>query len=181
MENIKIYDNYLTKEDMKILLEKIHLFQWKYGHSSGKEIEKIDNRFFSFFSNDFFFIEYLKQKIENTIQSFFSNKCWIQLNRHYMHIQTFGQDGSYHVDNLDSNTYTFCLYITDIKDNDMEFANGDFLIKIPNKKEIICIETLQNRGLLFPSHYWHKGMAYNCHFSEKRLCLTWKLEIISKK
>ena len=94
-----------------------------------------------------------------------------------MHIQTFGLDGSYHIDNIGKKKYTFCLYISDLSNEESEESDGNFLVQLPGKKyPIIHIEVLHNRGLLFPSEWIHKGMAYNHLFGEKRLCLTWKLE-----
>jgi len=96
-----------------------------------------------------------------------------------MHIQMYGQDGSFHLDSFDENTFTFCIYITNISNSEIEESNGDFLLKIPNTNYIIGINTLMNRGIFFPSTYLHKGMAYNHLHPQKRLCITWKLtEII---
>jgi hypothetical protein len=120
-----------------------------------------------------YFSEYVKTKIENI-----TSKKFI-LNRNYMHIQTFGQDGCYHTDDINVNAYTFCIYITEINDEDIETAKGEFLLKLPNKKQIISIDTYCNRGVLFPSNYLHKGMAYNNLYSQKRLCITWKLKEIN--
>ena len=108
-----------------------------------------------------------------------------------MHIQTYSQDGGFHIDDNGKNKYTFCLYINNIegcfdeqdinkKEELMEISGGEFLIKIPNRKEILCIETLSNRGIFFPSEYLHKGMAFNRFIPDYRLCLTWKLEINDK-
>jgi hypothetical protein len=188
MENIFIYDNFLNESEMSTLMNLIRpLFhknkdvniieseleiekQWGYGHSSGFR-EIIQNKFFSVHNTEEFFIYTMKMKIEEILGQRFT------INRHYMHIQTFGLDGSYHTDDNGSNKFTFCLYISDISHEDMEHANGEFLIKLPNKKEIISIDTCMNRGVYFPSEYLHKGMAYNHLHSNLRLCITWKLQI----
>lgn len=169
MDQIIIIEDFLNTNELQTLMEIIKLKVWSYGHSSG-DFEKVNNRFFSTHNTEAFFLEYIKNKIEVTFKHKYT------LNRHYMHIQTFGQDGGYHIDDSSPNTYTFCIYISEISKEDLEFANGDFLIKIPNEKQIICIETVNNRGVFFPSHFFHKGMAYNRFFPHKRLCLTWKLQ-----
>jgi hypothetical protein len=171
MENIIIIDNFLDEIKLNELLKSINEKKFRYGHGSGYN-EIINNKFFVNNDLELFFIDYIKENVEN----YFSKKY--KLNRNYMHIQSFGQDGAYHIDDSELNTYTFCLYISEINDLDLEHANGEFLIKIPNEKHIVCIDTLMNRGLFFPSHYYHKGMAYNRMFSNKRLCLTLKLELI---
>lgn len=174
MENIKIIDKFLNKDELDEFMKVINNKQWGYGHSSG-DYEQFTNKFFAAHDLGNFFNEYMKQKLETIFQKKF------QLDRNYMHIQMFGQYGSYHTDNDNPNTYTFCIYITEISDSDMENADGDFLLKIPNTNFIVCINTLMNRGVFFPSTYYHKGMAYNKFFPQKRLCITWKLtEIIEK-
>jgi hypothetical protein len=124
-------------------------------------------------NQDDFFINYIKEKIETVHSRKF------KLNRHYMHIQTFGQDGAYHTDDYGDNKYTFCLYISEISTEDLSIADGDFVLKIPGEKIVCSIETHMNRGVLFPSEYIHKGMAYRSMFPQKRLCITWKLEELS--
>jgi hypothetical protein len=108
------------------------------------------------------------------IEKYFNKKY--KINRHYMHVQTFGQDGSFHIDDEGDNKYTFCLYITE--EAQLDVNGGDFLIKLPNQKYTYAIETNFNRGILFPSYYLHKGLAYNSCSKHVRLCMTWKLEII---
>jgi len=171
MEKIIIFDNFLNEIDLNELYTIINKSQYKYFHNSGYR-EIISSTFFSVFNTDDFFIQYLKQKIEVTLKKKF------QLNRHYMHIQTFGLDGGYHIDDNGSNKYTFCLYITELNENEIDEAGGEFLIKIPDTSIIMSIDTIYNRGILFPSEYLHKGMAYNVMYSNKRLCITWKLELI---
>ena len=171
MENIKIVDNFLNNDELNKFIQIINTHNWKYGHSSGSEYEHFDNKFFAAYDLGDYFENYMMQKLE------FIFKKKFKLDRNYMHVQTYGQNGSYHTDtNIDTpNTYTFCIYITDIPDKLMENADGDFLIKIPNSKAIISIHTIMNRGVFFPSTYVHKGMAYNRYFHNKRLCITWKL------
>uniref|UniRef100_A0A6C0I1D6 Prolyl 4-hydroxylase alpha subunit Fe(2+) 2OG dioxygenase domain-containing protein n=1 Tax=viral metagenome TaxID=1070528 RepID=A0A6C0I1D6_9ZZZZ len=174
MENIKIYDHFLNKNELIKLLEVINHKEWNYGHSSGNN-ERFNNKFFAAYELGEFYTDYIKSKIENTVFKKFN------IDRNYMHIQLYGQNGSYHIDNEKKNTFTFCIYLSSIDDDTMENSDGDFLLKIPNEKGIICINTLNNRGVFFPSTYLHKGMAYNHWFKEKRLCITWKLtEIITE-
>ena len=95
-----------------------------------------------------------------------------------MHIQTFGQDGSYHIDDEGDHKYTFCLYITENDSNALEYIGGDFLIKIPNQSFILCVETIMNRGIIFPSNYLHKGDAFNRFHPGLRVCVAWKFRLL---
>jgi hypothetical protein len=168
MEKIKIIDKFLNVDELNECLNIVNNKKWYYGHSSGYD-EKFNNTFFAIYNLDYFFTQYIKSKLE----IIFSKK--FILDRNYMHMQLYGQDGSYHIDSDENNTYTFCIYITDISDASMENADGDFLLKIPNTNYVICINTLNNRGIFFPSNYIHKGLAYNRMFYQNRICVTWKL------
>ena len=179
MEDVQIIDNFLNDDELNKLIKILQFKKWSYYHSSGG-YEIIDNKFFASYNEEKFFSEYIKLKLEKII------KKKVVLLRNYMHIQTYGQDGGYHIDcksNLDSEKnnnkfLTFCLYITNLTSELLDKAGGDFYIKIPNNKYIISIKTIMNRGIVFPSLYFHKGNAYSSNFSDKRLCLTWKMEII---
>jgi len=214
MNNIILFDNFLNKNELNILTFIIKNKKWGYGHKSGY-MEKVQNKFFSVKNSEDFFLKNIFDKIKKCV----SKK--LKINRHYMHIQTFGLDGSYHIDDSKLNTYTFCIYFSDIEgftelhntiintkdnfdkhfysfdsisknisqieifntsskdyNNIIENASGEFFIKIPNEKHIVSIEPKNNRGIFFPSHYLHKGMAFNNFFNSVRLCITWKLEEI---
>lgn len=168
MDNIKIIDNFFNKHELSKIVELIDNKEWKYGHSSGT-YEEFSPKFFAYYNLGDYFTEYIKEKLENIFQKKF------KLDRNYMHIQSYGINGSYHIDTTLENTYTFCVYITDIADSEIGNADGDFLLKIPNTNYVICIQTNMNRGIFFPSTYFHKGNAYNRYFNENRLCITWKL------
>jgi hypothetical protein len=185
MENIFIFDNFLNENELNKVVEIINTRVWGYGHTSGYR-EQIQNVFFSTHDLDEFFSEYIKEKIEKTVSRN------LKINRLYTHIQTFGQDGSYHIDCSGDNKYTFCIYlnyITEIKTIDStliknnkpniyENMGGEFFIKIPDSQHILSIDTIMNRGVFFPSNYLHKGMAYNRFIPNKRVCITWKLEVV---
>ena len=172
MENITIIDDFLDNDTLNIMLNYINEFTYKFGHTSGNR-ERDITIFFSYFIENIFFSEYIKHKIELV-----TNKKFI-LDRTYLHIQTFGLNGCYHIDTPNPNTYTFCIYITPRSNNEIDEIGGDFYIKIPNSKIILSILPYMNRGIIFPSTYLHKGMAYNQYSLDGRICVTWKLtEII---
>lgn len=186
MQNIFIFDDFLDDCELKKVVSIIETREWGFGHGSGDR-EQIQNKFFSTHDLDAFFTEHLKGKIESVV----SRK--LKINRLYTHIQTFGQDGGYHIDCLGENKFTFCIYlnyITEVKkicnnlvcDGDVagiyKNMGGEFLIKIPNEPQILSIDTIMNRGVYFPSGYLHKGMAYNRFVPNKRVCITWKLEVL---
>ena len=171
MENIKIVDNFLDEDDLQILTSIISSKRWKYGHTSVGR----DNDIFFWSINlekEIFFYEYIKDKIE----SYFSTK--FQLNRVYMNGQTYGQNGSYHIDDPTENAFTFCLYFHNVEKTEIEDSGGHLFIKIPNEKFIFTIEPYYNRAVLFPSNYIHKGCAFDRNIKTIRICITWKLQKI---
>ena len=171
MENIIIYDCFLNELELKTLRNTIKNKHFNYGHTSGNH-EAFAVNFFATYNNDDFFKIHMLNKINEV------SKRQFKIKRHYMHIQTFGEDGSFHIDDDVPNTFTFCLYITNLQDEDVEKYGGNFLIKIPNENKILSIDPINNRGVFFPSNYVHKGMAYNKLCETPRLCITWKLELI---
>lgn len=173
MENIKFFDNFLTPSEIQYVDNFIENSKWAYGHTSGDR-ETITTPFFSKMDLDKFFNDFLFDKIQKLV-----GKNLI-LNRNYTHIQTFGQDGGYHTDDTEKDTFTFCIWIPSLTEEELEHAQGEFLIKPPGEKFVACIDIILNRGVFFPSNYLHKGMAYNRLFHQKRCCITWKMkEIIS--
>jgi hypothetical protein len=201
MDRIHIFDNLLNEPELSQLIEYVNSQNgWRFGHSSG-DSERIQTKFWSIINLTDYISLKLTTKIENIISSKFvrtpeqrgttcanrsvgvrgiteedlSSKV-IKINRNYMHIQTFGQDGCYHIDDTTDTSFTICLYLTDLSNHDLDNAKGEFLIKIPNTKQIVSIDTQCNRCVLFPSNYQHKGMAYNHLYSNKRVCITWKCE-----
>jgi hypothetical protein len=176
MEEIKVIDNFLDETDLDILFKKINNTQWKYGHGTGGKRETISTRFFSTSDFDEYYREHIREKIEKAV-----NKK-LKINRLYMHLQTFGQDGGYHIDDTGKNKYSFCVYINKmdlneiVEDEDNENKGGEFFFKVPEEKFILCFEAKFNRGIFFPSEYLHRGMPYTN--SMPRMCLTYKLEEI---
>ena len=173
MENIKIIDNFLNNSDLQLLHSIISSKKWDFGQESTSDgtpfwIMNLDD--------DIFFSTYIKEKIEDT----FEKK--MNLKRVYANGQTYGQDGSYHIDDYQENAITFCLYVHNIDNIDnidnIEDIGGNLYIKVPNEKMIFAIEPMINRGVLFPSTYIHKGCAFNRYIKNMRVCIAWKLEEI---
>jgi hypothetical protein len=125
----------------------------------------------SLVENDFFNI-YIAKIIENTFQKKFI------VHRVYANGHTFGQDGSYHIDNESSTSYTFCLYLTKIDEKYIETAGGHIFFKLPELPYRIAYEPIFNRGIFFPSNYIHKGCAFSRYFMDLRISVAWKLEEI---
>jgi hypothetical protein len=125
-------------------------------------------------TDDPFFSTHLKSKIET------ASNCKFSVQRIYANGQTFGQDGTFHQDDRDDNSYTFCIYINkQITAETIDDIGGEFVFKIPNQQNgpfsQIVISPLYNRGILFPASYFHKGLAFNRYCKGLRISFAWKL------
>lgn len=173
MENIVVTDNFLEAEELKKALSIIQSKKWKFGHKSLHQ----DNSETPFWSTDLmeepYFTDYVKELIEKQFQKKF------EIVRIYANGQTFGQDGTYHVDDNGTDKYTFCLYLSEIEKRDVEVAGGHIYFKFPDKKYQICYEPILNRGIFFPSNYRHKATSFSRYIMAMRICVTWKLRVLN--
>lgn len=167
---MEIYENFFSNQD----LIKIKLFfsdqEWASQciTDANTDFSKDIPFWRKELSNEYFFSNILK----NTIQRH-TNKLF-ELLRVYAVGQTYEQYGNYHQDDTIPGTYTLVTYITeDYSEND----GGYFHIKMPNGS-IHAIEPIANRGILFPSTYFHKGIGFSRSCSKFRICIAWKLKEI---
>jgi len=173
MENIVIIDNFFSQENYNKICSYFKITNYDCNSIHRPNIDETSDKPFwrLELSNVAFFNDYLKKIIENKFKKNFIVK------RVYAVGQNYEQNSNYHPDEREINNtcYTFCYYINEnITEND----DGYFYIKIPNKKYILGIEPLHNRGIYFNSNYIHKGTGYNRFSNELRICIAWKLKEI---
>jgi len=167
MDHIHIYDDFLSSDDLKKARDIIESKYWQYGHVSNK---KTAHPFFWMdLIDDPFFAKYLLEKIKQVTCGNYI------INRVYANGQNAGMNGSYHKDDEDPNTRTFCLYITHPTYEYMDEVDGHLMIRIPGRQSVMAIEPLPNRGVVFPSNMLHKGNAFHPMVKEMRVCVAWKL------
>lgn len=176
MDKIKVIENVLTEEEMNKAFSIIKNNKWFYGGKSTKNENFVNNTFWYMnLIEETYFTDYIK----NIIEKIFLKK--FKIHRCYANGQTYGQDGSYHIDdenNEKNNKFTFCLYFSKLQDEYIEAAGGHLFFKIPGLKYKICYEPIFNRGIFFPSDYLHKAHSYNRYVMDLRVCVSWKLEEI---
>jgi len=172
MDKIIVCDDFLTEDELTTAKNIIFNKEWKFGHQTTHE------KLYAtpFWSMDLDGEEIFSKYIFDIIEKQFSKK--FKLLRVYANGQTYGQNGSFHIDSHTSNTYTFCLYLSEIKPEYVETAGGNLYFKVPDKNYNICYEPIYNRGILFPSTYVHKGCAFNRYVMNLRICVAWKLQEI---
>jgi hypothetical protein len=172
MDKIIVYDNFLNTDELDIALKIIKDKPWNFGHESTGAMVETPFWSMNLMSEDFF-----SSTIKTVIEKTFSKK--LNLIRVYANGQTFGQDGGYHQDHNDEHAYTFCLYLTDMKNEFLDTACGYITFKLPNEKYNLCYEPVFNRGLFFPSNMFHKSHSFCRYVMDLRICVAWKfVEII---
>jgi len=172
MDKILIFDNFLEKEELNTTKEIISSNDWKWGHES-RHMFSYETPFWSMNLTDHhYFSVYLKEIIEKQVGKKFN------LLRVYANGYTFGQDGIFHQDSDKSHHYTFCFYLTDMRDDYIDIAGGYLHFKLPEEKYNICYEPTFNRGIFFPSNYFHKATSFTRYIMDMRICIAWKLEEI---
>jgi hypothetical protein len=167
MNTINIVDNFLTNEELTKLKTMVDNFKWTYGHHS---VDGGTNFWSCGLDDNSFFTEHIFKKIEN-----YCNKKFI-IERIYANGQTYGLDGSYHVDDIHPDCYTFLLYVSDITRDNVHIVDGYTLFKDGDK--IACIEPILNRGVLFKSNIIHKGLGPSRLSNLLRVSIAFKLKEI---
>jgi len=171
----KIFDDFLTENELSKCIEAISRPAWKFGQASYNS--PISTPFWMMtLDDDSFFTKELFFKIQNVTQKKYA------IQRVYANGQTFGQDGTYHQDDVSDETYTFCLFINkQITNETVDNIGGEFVFKIPyhNTSDSpfsrVIIEPIYNRGIFFPSNCFHKGLAFNRYNKGLRVSIAWKL------
>lgn len=172
MEEIKIVDNFLNDFELKNFYKNIINEDLVYGQGGG-EFHLVTCRYFSLYKLGGIDLVNIRKKVQQLFSSAF------KIKREYVGILIYGSEGTYHFDDLDKNSYTFCLYLNNpkIDDKEIENAKGEFFIKIPGKKEIVQIDTKLNRAIIFPGRYSHQGCPYSKDYTNQRICFTFKLVV----
>lgn len=176
MNKIIVQDNFLNNDELKECIDIIKKNKWQWGQTSSNK-----NTDTPFWSMDLIDNEYFSKCILKVIEKQFSKK--FKLLRVYANAHTYGQDGSYHNDcseleYREKKIYTFCLYLTDIIEENIETAGGNLFFKFSDLNYKICYEPKYNRGIFFPSNYIHKATAFSRYIMDLRICVAWKLEEI---
>ena len=159
MKKIKIIDNFLSVDDLKIIIKNISDLSW-VTQSSKPE----DNSSFlmSDVSHQEFFNNYLYKKVTSTL------KKDVELERVYFNGQYWCRDGSIHTDGCD---ITALIYITPYSPG----LGGFTEILKGNDHHIIA--PYQRRLVLFPGKWKHKGYAYSQQNVGMRISLAYKLNL----
>ncbi len=174
-KSVNVFDDFLTHDE----LEKCNVLyskpSWKFGQIS--QSSPIATPFWMMaLDDDTFFTKDLLSKIESVTKKKYT------LQRVYANGQTFGQDGTYHQDSSSDDTYTFCIYINkQITHETVDNIGGELVFKLSTSEpqfSYTMVEPIYNRGILFHSNIFHKGLAFNRYNRGLRVSIAWKLKLI---
>jgi Rps23 Pro-64 3,4-dihydroxylase Tpa1-like proline 4-hydroxylase len=136
---------------------------------SGKSNDTTPKFWYLGLSSDTFFTDYLFRKICELC------KVDFKLKRVYANGQTFGQNGAFHQDDTEPNTFTFLLYVNSIEDGDLEHWGGETQFK--TDEGFMSYVPVTNSALLFDSRLWHRGIGPSRRVDGMRITVAWKLSL----
>jgi hypothetical protein len=115
--------------------------------------------------HDIFSTKIMKKLCERTGDKFI-------LKRVYANSQKVGQDGEFHQDDTDPNSFTFLMYFNTIPDGgETEFQVSD--------GTLLSQKAILNLGVLFKADMLHRGLAAKSG-NEARITVAWKLQVLPK-
>jgi len=169
MEAVQICDNFLNEEDMKTCKEYFNKNIWEFGQYSITSKAGNNPPFFrSDLTNNPFFSEYLKARIEQIVGK------TLNVSRIYASGQTYGNGGLFHTDADEDGHFTFCLYINGFTNQEIIDTGGTLDFKFRDSNYIIQHNTFNNRGIFFDATIPHRGNAYDVDNVNLRICVSWK-------
>lgn len=149
-----IVENYLNDEDILEVNEIIEREgSWKYtGFSDDKNPHGTKFWYMDLLDTFPEFVDKHLRRIENIFNKKF------KVNIAYINGHTYGQDGSFHQDDIEPGTYTFLIYSTPSVDETNTLQVGG-LTEFWMGSELVKVEPIFRRAILFDSRIKHRGTA----------------------
>jgi hypothetical protein len=164
---IETFDNFLDETELKKAVNITSNLKWELNGASSDEK---DGLFWSAgLMHNNFFSEHIFKKIEKTLKK--DLKLWDV----YANGQTYGQDGGFHIDTDADDYYTFIMYMSDIRPENVDVIGGYTEFKFKNG--VHAIEPLLNRCVLFDSKLLHRGLAPSRSSRILRISVAFKIQI----
>jgi hypothetical protein len=163
---IQKVDNFLDESELKKAMSTVSKLKWEFNGTStpsGATFWNADLMHYTFFS------EHIFNKIEKRFEKDF------KLLRVYANGQTYGQDGGFHIDDDRDGHYTFILYLSDIRPENVNTIGGYTEFKFKNG--VHAIEPILNRGVFFDSKLIHRGLAPSRGSNILRISVAFKIQI----
>lgn len=183
-----VIDNFLKPDILKSVNNTLKITGWDYSNQACKESF---NRFWIqkyYHNSDPYHQSESEAEINKNINSF--NKIIFNqikkifgkellLKRIHANGQTYGQDGDWHTDDIDSNenSYSCLIYVSpNVNFENVEAYGGYTQIKID--KSILSIEPVYNRAVIFKSSNVHRGSCFNRDITDLRMSLSFIFDVL---
>jgi Rps23 Pro-64 3,4-dihydroxylase Tpa1-like proline 4-hydroxylase len=165
--NIRRFTNFLTVTEFDKVWSLIQQSTSWTQHGISRE----GTRRFGFLDliRESYFSEFLASKIRQVTD------MNLRLDRVYANGQVFGQDGSFHQDNTEPDTFTFLVYMNKI--DDLENWGGETQFRFYDD-QLTVFQPETNSALLFDSTLWHRGLGPSRHVDEMRITIAWKFTLV---
>ena len=164
------FENFLTiPEFNKISTVLFTSPSWQFSGKSGTGPGKF---WFMNLIDDSYFSQTLFERIKE------KTGLKLRLDRVYANGQSFGQNGDFHQDSTEPNAVTFILYMNEIPDTDLDLWGGETQFRKDDFK-ILSYQPRTNKGIIFPSSLWHRGLGPSRHVAEMRITVAWKLTVLT--
>jgi len=164
MKGVKIFRNFITPGDQRVIDEKIKLPYWTYFHKSNAGSNETPFWSMNDLEYDDFFGVYLLNKVKQTIGEDHV------VERIYMNGHTSGSSGYLHKDAEVSNSRTFLVYCNSTWDSNFGgstyFVNGD-------EREFVYPEPYS--AVCFQGNIPHGAQPLSNDFKGLRVTLAFKL------
>lgn len=164
-DSVEVIDNFLDNIEIDESLNIIHNIGWHFTGTSN------DNKDVIFWYSELIESTWFAKLLFEKIKRYF-NKDFV-LKRVYANGQTFGLDGSFHIDDDNENAYTFILYLSDITPQNIDRVGGFTQFKLDNG--VLNVEPFFNRGVLFKSNILHRGLAPSRFANMLRISIAFKM------
>jgi hypothetical protein len=164
MKPLQLIDDFLTPQELKKVSDIIHKVGWEY---KGRSSDTSTRFWFADLSKYSLLTDEIFEKIQINLKKKF------KLHRVYANGQTYGQDGTFHIDDNRDNIYTFIIYLSDISPTNVDIIGGFTQFKINNS--IVNVEPYMNRCIFFKSNIVHRGLAPSRMTDLLRVSIAFKL------
>jgi|LakMenE18May11ns_1017448.scaffolds.fasta_scaffold9942043_5 hypothetical protein len=163
LDKITFFENIFSQKDFEEIHKYILSPNWAFGHYSDE-----NSAHKMFWNLDLSNIQYFNDYLFSVITQI-TNRNW-KIERIYANGQTYGLDGSFHIDS--DNGYTF-LYYCNREWNPSWAGNTIFIDENTNQIESICPKP--NHAILFPGNILHYGQSPSRDFYGLRVTIAYKL------
>lgn len=156
---ITVIDTFFTPDQLKRCCGIVDNLKWDFGARSQFE------EGYKFWSSNLRSEEWLVNTTMDRLHMEYGLKRKFSLRRAHANGQTYGQDGIFHIDDKGDDRYTLLIYMSD--------TDGHTQFKIDG--QLVNIEPLKNRAVVFKSNIFHRGLAPSRDSDDLRISLAFKL------